>query len=346
MTPSPESEADMTENIAPVLDEQLAMMNEAAERAVACWPGRFQDLTLVKYRENAVYSVYDEARQRFALRVHRPGYHSDAELRSELQWMSALAATGVPVPRIMPARDGALFVKIELSARPVLQIDMLAWLPGQPIGSIENIGSTDTDELRAHYLKVGALAAGLHNFGEAWSVPAGFTRHAWDAEGVIGEDPFWGKFRDLSALGEHRELIETACRKAERELAALGKEAPVYGLIHADFVPENLLHADGTLLLIDFDDAGFGWHMFELATALYFYVDTPQYEAVRDALVAGYRSQRPLSDAHWGQLSLFLLLRSITYLSWVHTRRETETAQELTQMFVERTAELARHYLM
>lgn len=260
--------------------------------------------------------------------------------------MSALAAAGVPVPGIVPTRDGGLFVKIEQPGKPAMQVDMLVWLAGRPIGSIEDIGATETAELRGHYLKAGALAARLHNFGEGWQMPEGFARHAWDADGLIGEDPFWGKFRELPALGEHRDLIEAACRKAGAELAALGRLASVYGLIHADFVPENLLHADGALLLIDFDDAGFGWHMFELATALYFYLDTPQYEAVRDALIEGYRSERALSEEHWAQLPLFLLLRSITYLSWVHTRRETETAQELTPMFVGRTAELARRYLM
>ena len=29
--------------------------------------------------------------RRYAIRVHRAGYHSDAELRSELQWMRALS---------------------------------------------------------------------------------------------------------------------------------------------------------------------------------------------------------------------------------------------------------------
>lgn len=335
----------MTETVTPHLDEQLAAMNEAAERALACWPGHFRDMTLVKYRENAVYSLFDDKGQRFALRVHRPGYHSDAELRSELRWMSALAMAGIPVPGIVPTRDGALFARVRLPRWPIMQVDMLVWLSGQPIGSIEDIGSSDAAELRGHYLKVGALAARLHNFGEGWQIPDGFTRHAWDTEGLIGEDPFWGKFRDLPALGEHGDLIEAACRKAERDLAVLGRPAAVYGLIHADFVPENLLHADGALLLIDFDDAGFGWHMFELATALYFYLDTPQYEVVRDALVAGYRSERALTEVHLAQLPLFLMLRSITYLSWVHTRRETETARELTPMFVERTMNLAQHYL-
>lgn len=336
----------MTETVTHVLGEQLATMNKAAETALFSWIGRFQHMTLVKYRENAVYTVCNDAGQRFALRVHRPGYHSDAELRSELQWMSALAENGIPVPGIIPARDGSLFVKVELPGAPVMQVDMLEWLSGRPVGSIEDIASCATEDLCGYYVKAGALAARLHNFSETWQMPDGFARHAWDTQGLIGQDPFWGRFRELPALIGHRDLIDTACRKAEAELAVIGRSVKVYGLVHADFVPENLLHADGALMLIDFDDAGFGWHMFELATALYFYLDTPDYDAVSSALVAGYRSARPLTDAHWAQLPLFLLLRSITYLSWVHTRRETQTAQELTPMFVERTVDLARRYLM
>ena len=39
-------------------------------------------------------------------------------------------------------------------------------------------------------------------------------------------------------------------------------------MIHADLVPENVLVDGDSIRLIDFDDAGFGWHHFEIATAL------------------------------------------------------------------------------
>lgn len=47
------------------------------------------DLSVIKYRENAVFAVRHSG-GRHALRLHRVGYHSNDELRSELQWMQAL----------------------------------------------------------------------------------------------------------------------------------------------------------------------------------------------------------------------------------------------------------------
>ena len=74
------------------------------------------------------------------------------------------------------------------------------------------------------------------------------------------------------------------------------------------------------LRLIDFDDAGFGWHMFELATALYFCLDDPRYEQIKAALLEGYHAVKPLSEADRRTLALFLMLRGTTYLGWIHTR--------------------------
>jgi Ser/Thr protein kinase RdoA (MazF antagonist) len=69
------------------------------------------------------------------------------------------------------------------------------------------------------------------------------------------------------------------------------------------------------------------------------------YETAYTALIVGYRENRALSDAQLAYLPLFLLARSFTYLGWVHTRAETQTARELTPMLVEKCCGLAREYL-
>jgi hypothetical protein len=40
--------------------------------------------------------------------------------------------------------------------------------------------------------------APLHHQATAWDLPQGFTRHAWDADGLAGEQPFRGAFWALA----------------------------------------------------------------------------------------------------------------------------------------------------
>lgn len=327
--------------------EQAERLTRLASAALAQWPGKFEKPELLKYRENAVFSVRRSDGERFALRVHRHAYHSDAALRSELTWMAGLAEAGVNVPAIVPARDGRLFVSVAADSVPEpRQVDMLGWLTGIPIGSSEGGLKVSGPAGEDLYREVGRLAAHLHNETAAMELSADFTRHSWCDEGLLGENPLWGRFWDLDLLtGDQRTLLYRARKQAIEDLHVLGKSSDCFGLIHADFVPENLLEVDGNLQLIDFDDAGFGWHMFELATALYFILGDPEYPQLRDSLIEGYRSRRPLSEQQAMTLPLFLFLRGTTYLGWVQTRSETETAKEMGPFFVERTCNLAEDYL-
>ena len=327
--------------------EQAVLLTDLATAALAKWDGDFGAPQLVKYRENAVFSAHRSDGVRVALRVHRHAYHSDEALRSELHWMADLGRAGIEVPPIIPASDGSLFHHVGAPGVPEQrQVDMLGWLTGSPIGSAEDGLAISEAESLSLYRNAGRLAAQLHNHTASTPLPDGFTRHSWCEEGLLGEQPLWGRFWQLEILsGDELALLAQARAQAQDDLMALGKSPDRFGMIHADFVPENLLSSGDRLQLIDFDDSGFGWHMFELATALYFIVEEPNYPALRDALFEGYRTTRALSEAEEALLPLFLFLRGTTYLGWVQTRPETQTAKELGPLLVERTCRLASAYL-
>lgn len=328
------------------MDAAAARLAAAAAEALDAWGWRQAQLRLIKHRENAVFAAVLDGRRR-ALRLHRQGYHDDAELRSELQWMRALEAAGIKVPQVVPTAAGELFVSRRFEGLPgPLQADLFEWIDGEPLGAVET-GIRDAGrDVAQTYFTIGALAGRLHNQSSAWTLPPGFKRHAWDVAGLVGEQPFWGRFWELPTLSnDERKLMERTRQRLRRELSGLRQSPDDYSLIHADFVAENILVDGDQVRLIDFDDAGFGWHLFELATSTHFLMGEECFEAAQEALIRGYRSERPLPDAQLARLPLFSLARATTYLGWVHTRPETETAQEMTPMLVSSACELAETYL-
>jgi Ser/Thr protein kinase RdoA (MazF antagonist) len=323
--------------------EQAERLTLLARAALAQWDGPFAEPELFKYRENAVFSVQRHDGVRFALRIHRAGYHSDAALRSELYWMAELERLGINVPPVLAAADGRLLVHAEAEGVPERrQVDMLGWLTGSAIAS-SDAGSALNGTF---YFKLGALAGDLHDKGAQIRLPADFDRHSWDEDGLLGPDPIWGRFWELPALSaEKRALLLEAKERAKGDLAAYGKSDARFGMIHADLIRDNVINDGGRLQAIDFDDAGFGWYLFELATMLCANLDRPDYPAIRDQIIAGYRSVRALPDGEIDHLPLFMFLRASTYLGWVQTRSETQTAKEMAPMHIARCCRLASDYL-
>jgi Ser/Thr protein kinase RdoA (MazF antagonist) len=314
-----------------------------AHRALLNWGIENASLELLKMRENAVFGVCQADGSKYALRIHRAGYHSDAELRSELQWMRALDANGISTPGVIPTNNGELFTTVAHEEVPEpRQVDLLAWIDGLPMGSIEDGMEGDLDELLHNYLRIGALAGRVHNFSANWKLPEGFVRHHWDAEGLVGEQPVWGQFWENERLSlNQRELILRAREVVRKQLQLFGKTEENYGLIHADFLPENLMTRGDEIQMIDFDDSGFGWYMFELATSLFVHLGEDHFDAVLAALVEGYRSQRELPDEHLAYLPVFFMARLFSYLGWLHTREITETTEEMAPIIIAAAVEIA-----
>lgn len=83
---------------------------------------------LISISENVIFRIDASGGMRYALRLHRPGYHDVAEIGSELAWLDALLTTGLDVPRPLPARDGTRILTLPgTDAPPAMPYCLHGW---------------------------------------------------------------------------------------------------------------------------------------------------------------------------------------------------------------------------
>ncbi|CAN5377578.1 phosphotransferase [soil metagenome] len=326
------------------MPDNLATELAAAQLALAAF-GMPADaeLTFIKYRENHVYRVRAKGLDR-SLRMHRVGYRTDDELRSEIASIAQFHAGGISVPAPAVALDGghvATFVDASGTRR---QATMQAWIDdGREFGDSAAVfsGAERPSDQELHDL--GALIARMHDVAAA-GPPTAYARPAWDAAGLAGPTALWGTASLLPSLSvEDRALLDDADRRIAADLAALATTADRFGVIHADFTFENVLVTERGLVALDFDDSGPGWFLFDLTTPVFWCSPHPDADAMTAALNEGYRSVRPLPDeAGWHTL---LLARALSYLGWAADRPGDTASDFHEEVMAPWVVSAARRYL-
>ncbi len=296
----------------------------AALQALAAFGVEPAELRFVHLGENVTFRATD-ARDgaRFVLRLHRPWYHDIAALRSEHLWIRALVQAGIAAPEPLLTRAGENFAQVEIAATGERRWAGLArWVEGELLADVV-AAETDSAANARHFAQLGSIMAAMHVQATTWTPPAGFQRHAVDADGLMGPEPFWGPFWDHPVFSRaEREMLLGARDRLHAALVRYGKPARTFSLIHADLHPRNVLIDGAQAAVIDFDDAGFGWHLYDLAVALIGYQDHPDFATFRDACIAGYRSVRMISDDDLTLLPMFLLIRDLAQVGWFYQRPE------------------------
>ncbi len=311
-------------------------MSELKE-ALAAWGARH--VRLIKDRENAVHEVRI-GQDRAALRLHRPGYMSKAAIQSEINWMAALSEAGMTVPTPLKTPGGDTVVTLSTGRLATV----VGWVEGRPIGEGGVPFEIPVAEQVTLYHALGRELARLHNITDTLTLPEGFTRHRWDLDGLLGENPFWGRFWESPELSQgERHLINRARAVAYDQVQAFQEGGADFGLIHADALRENVFVREGALQLIDFDDAGFGFRIYDLAVAMTQNEEEPAADQIRDAMIAGYRELRAFPPEAEALLPTFIMLRRFASMGWA-VPRYTPGSPE-SRSYAQKAVKAARRFL-
>jgi Ser/Thr protein kinase RdoA (MazF antagonist) len=321
----------------------LADMQQAIAAALPQWGlSPRATATLLNISENATWRLDDpEAEAPLILRVHRVGYHTEAEIRSELAWIEALRTSGaVSTAAIHPTTSGD----------PVATLPSPSGLPARHAVAFRYLQGREPNVdtgLVPWFRTLGAITARLHHHAATWPRPANFARKLWNFDAMLGEVKLWGPWQSgLGLTPDGHKIIARAVAEIQRRTQSYGHAPDRFGLVHADMRLANLLVHDSTMHVIDFDDCGLSWLLYDFAASITLLEHDPIVPHLQSAWLDGYRTIRPLPPEHETILPTLIMARRILVMAWMASHAETPMAREGGPAYTAQTIELAENYLI
>lgn len=324
-------------------EDDLKRLENLAERALDAYDLPSAARTkLINLSENATYRVEDPANgKRWALRVHREGYHSKTAIASELAWAKALRDDGAVItPTAIPGYDGELIQTISHPELPnPRNVVLFEWEDGHE-------PDEEQHDLRDPFEVLGEQTARMHLHVREWDRPSWFTRYTWDFDTTLGSRPHWGSWRNgMGMTLEIETLFERTADRIQERLERFGKGPDRFDLIHCDMRLANLLMDGETTKVIDFDDCGFGWLLYDCATTVSFFEHKPEVPDLVDAWVRGYRKVIDLPKSDELEIPTFVMLRRLLLVAWIGSHSETDLAQSMGVDYTKGTVSLCENYI-
>ena len=301
------------------------------------------ELTLLNVSENATYAVDDPATgERTVLRVHRHGYHDGAAIESELAWLDALREDAGVRDAARAARTRRPPAAGAARGRPGPIRGTSCSSSGCPASSRRS-----GESLPESFELLGGITARMHEHALTWQRPPGFTPLRLGLRRRVRQR------RPLGSLaGRHRRRPRRDARCSGRldttlrsRLARFGSEPHRYGLVHADLRLANLLEDGEQRYVIDFDDCGLSWFLYDFGAAVSFFEHDPRVPELTDAWVRGYRSVRDLPAEDEAEIPTFVMMRRLLLVAWIGSHSGTDLARSMGADYTAGSCDLAEAYL-
>jgi Ser/Thr protein kinase RdoA (MazF antagonist) len=101
----------------------------------------------------------------------------------------------------------------------------------------------------------------------------------------------------------------------------------------------------GHTAVVDFDDCGPGWFMFDFGAAVSFVEDDPRLPEWKEAWLTGYGAIAPLDADDESILPTMVMLRRLQLTAWMGAHAQASQVARLGVSYVQGTMRLAHAYL-
>lgn len=328
---SKEYEADVVKELTDMVNEGMYQFGM----------GPSSSAKLLNLSENATFYALDKSNgKEIIIRVGRSGYSSKDEISSEMVWVQALIDekilnTATPVKTITNEYVATMNTKSG-QERLVVAFDKLE-------GSQPDVGQSN---ILYWFELIGEVTAKLHNHAKNWNKPKWFTRRTWDYEGIIGEHAFWGSWKEAIGLtSDGYKVVEATLSKVKPIIDEYGITKDNFGVIHSDIRSTNLLLHKDKVQIIDFDDMGYGWYLFDCAATLSFMEESDIAPDLLKAWIKGYEKVNALSEYEKSLLPTFSILRRLELMAWCSSHNEIPFCQRVSLQYTKDTVKLCEKYL-
>jgi Ser/Thr protein kinase RdoA (MazF antagonist) len=285
--------------IAPVSDGFFSLTPERVLAAVEAGGLRTHPVCYpLNSFENRVYEVELADRSRIVAKFYRPGRWSAEQILEEHQFLQDLEGEEIPVAGVRAFPDGATLREID----------------GIFYSLADRKGGRAPDEVNEEMaLRLGRLAGRVHNVGASREAP-----HRWQltAEHYVRTPLAW--LREHDTLPHHLRERYGAAALALADLADAAFAGLACHRVHGDLHLGNVLHRDGLLRLLDFDDMVTGPAVQDLWLALPGRDRETLY--LREVFLEGYEQFRKFDRRTLRLIELLRGLRLVHYAAWIARR--------------------------
>jgi Ser/Thr protein kinase RdoA (MazF antagonist) len=309
---------DMSSILASMSDKQRqAYYLECANIALTDYDLGVISIQFIQHNAGIVYCLKDfDGDERFLLKIHESAgdglVDTPVQLAAQMAWLQALTEDGrVIVQSPIANRQAELVTQVQLAG-----LDRLSSVCVQRWITAQHVDNWDEQHARS----VGVLLASLHSISEEWlgseNEQFGSYKDRYLVEAVDG----LAVTVDLGLISvEQYDLIRRVGERILAMLATTERTKATFGLIHGDLHQGNVLFDGMKALALDYG-AFRSYFLYDLGMSLYH--ATFDTVGIRNALVAGYASVRPMSRAGYASLEAFMIMSALFSLAFQATLKE------------------------